>query len=209
MSKKSCKRGHTRTPENTVERFGIRTCLDCEREKDRPARRKRTQSGRTRAQSGPKRSNPDTRPPATIEALERAAAAVIIDGDSIRRAAEDHGVGERVLTAEAWARAKDLVRLRDGDRCWGCGAYGQHDVHHRRGRGSGGTSNPRIGYGLANLILLDRGCHERAEANFESSHARGLRVRQSEDPAAVPLYRHDSTTPVWLTHRGTITKERP
>ena len=202
MSKKSCKRGHPRTPENTVERFGIRTCLECERDKQRPRRRRRPQDGRTGA-------NPPPRPPATVEALERASAAVIIDGDSIRRAAEDHGVGERVLTAEAWARAKDLVRLRDGDRCWGCGAYGQHDVHHRRGRGSGGTSDPRIGYGLANLILLCRSCHQWAEANFRDARARGLRVRQSEDPASVPLYRHDSDTPVWLTHRGTITKELP
>lgn len=202
MSKKSCKRGHLRTPENTVERFGIRTCLDCEREKDRPARRRSPQGGR-------KRANPTQRPPATVEALERACAAVIIDGDSIRRAAEDHGVGERALTAEAWARAKDLIRLRDGDRCWGCGEYGQHDVHHRRGRGSGGTSDTRIGYGLANLILLDRACHERAEANFEESRARGLRVRQSEDPALVPVQAPYRDAPVWLTHRGTITKERP
>lgn len=199
MSGRSCKNGHRRTPENTVERFGIRTCLDCARSgggrKSAPAARR----PRKRRAAQPR---PDD------DALLTAAVAVVLDGVPARAAAADHGVPEADVKVQAWAWAKERVRDRDGDRCWRCGAYGQHDVHHRRGRQSGGTSDPRVAYGLANLLLLCRDCHQWAEAHLDDAAARGLRVRSHDNPADIPVTAA-AGEPVWLTHRGTTTKDRP
>lgn len=201
MSKKSCKRGHPRTPENTVERFGIRTCTDCQRGNARPTRRNAPRTAR-------KRPKTTGGPAVSDEALERASCAVVLDGVPVRRAAEDWGMPVDTLKRQAWTLAKSLVRQRDAYRCWRCGQYGEHDVHHRRGRKSGGTSDPRIAYGLANLLLLCRECHNWAEATFGEAVAVGLRVTAEADPAEVPVLDRLRGRSVRLTHEGTITEEQ-
>lgn len=201
MSKRTCRNGHPMTPDNTIERFGIRSCVACQREKPRSARRRAAKAGRKPSKA--------TRPPAVSdEALQRASSAVVLDGFPVRRAAEEQGVPADALKRQSWALAKSLVRQRDADRCWRCGEYGEHDVHHRRGRKSGGTSDPRIAYGLANLILLCRDCHQWAEATFSAAVTVGLRVTAEADPAEVPVLDRLRGRSVRLTHRGTTIEEQ-
>lgn len=201
MGHKTCKAGHVRTAENTIERFGVRTCLDCSRGTSRGAARRGTKKRRTRTKVAPVS-------PASDEALYGAASAVVLSGEPVRAAAREWDVPESDVKRQAWALAKRLVRQRDGDRCWRCGAYGEHDVHHRRGRQSGGTSNPRIAYGLANLILLDRDCHEWAEAHFDDAVNRGWRLRSGDDPEDTPVLNAPTGTHHHLTHEGTRERTR-
>lgn len=196
MAPKTCKRGHPRTPENTALRNGIRTCLDCRREKATPTAPRRAAKRRTRRKTA-------TPPPFTDEALLAAVERVIIHGVPVRESSRAHEVPIPDLKRQAWARAKELVRARDADTCWRCGAQGQHDVHHRRGRQSGGTSDPRIEFGLANLILLDRECHQWVETHPRTAVKTGLRLTTEHPPHSAPLKLHPNDSWWLLTTRGT------
>lgn len=85
------------------------------------------------------------------------------------------------------ARAvRDLVRERAGDRCELCWSTDGLQVHHRRPRASGGTSDPATN-SPANLLLLCVWCHADIEARRALALANGHLIHQGHDPAAVPV----------------------
>lgn len=103
------------------------------------------------------------------------------------------------VTMTEFQRADVIVR--DGGRCRRCGATGQ-EIHHRRGKGMGGTRvNP---HGYARLILLCQPCHLWAERNRAEAYATGWAVRRS-DPrpdCEIPLVLPGGAE-LWLSDDGT------
>lgn len=57
-----------------------------------------------------------------------------------------------------------VIAVRCGGRCERCNDDWAQDVHHRKPRGMGGTSDPRINL-PSNLVALCRGCHDYIERN--------------------------------------------
>lgn len=85
-----------------------------------------------------------------------------------------------------------MVYERAGYCCELCGANVgdrrgvDHHVHHRRPRRMGGsqlldTNRPQ------NLLLLCPSCHETVESQRSTGYEGGWLVRQSDDPATVPV----------------------
>jgi 5-methylcytosine-specific restriction protein A len=64
------------------------------------------------------------------------------------------------------------------------GSGGQ--VHHRKPRGKGGSSDPAI-HSPANLLYLCPACHEWIELNRTAAKESGLLVPNALDPATVPV----------------------
>jgi 5-methylcytosine-specific restriction protein A len=90
---------------------------------------------------------------------------------------------------------------RDGHCCVLCGATQSLQLHHRRPRGLGGTSDLSANL-PANLLLLCLTHHAEVESHREWALQHGYLVRQGTDPASVPLlYGHDW---VRLTDDATI-----
>lgn len=85
-----------------------------------------------------------------------------------------------------WIKAKKAVAERDGGKCMRCFGVAA-DVHHRKPRGMGGTSDPEQNYGLDNLISLCRYCHDWAHAEPADAYACGFLVHSGDDPAEVPV----------------------
>lgn len=82
---------------------------------------------------------------------------------------------------------KDLIRKRAKYKCEACGlSEGRMDIHHRRPRGMGGTSDPAANL-PSNLVLLDRDCHMWFESNRTKALGAGWLVLQGHDPSSVPL----------------------
>lgn len=85
-----------------------------------------------------------------------------------------------------WETAKKIVVARDGGLCLKC--LGQADVvHHRRVRGMGGSGDPAITTGLANLISLCSACHLEVHLHPEVSYESGFLVRMGMNPEEVPI----------------------
>lgn len=103
---------------------------------------------------------------------------------------------------------------REKERCFLCrrplvwerrgAAVGGWSAHHRKPRGTGGTSDPRIG-SIANCLILcgtgTTGCHGRIERNREVALRVGLLIPRNATteeyaPAAVRVRRMDKTW--WL-----------
>lgn len=86
-----------------------------------------------------------------------------------------------------WESAKKTVRERDDWTCRKC-AYPGSDVHHRLLRGMGGTSDPEVNTGLANLVTLCRFCHDYVHAHPAWSYVRGWLVHSWDKPEDIPLF---------------------
>lgn len=112
---------------------------------------------------------------------------------TVTQAARLAGVTRGYLFDLIWAATKADVFARDHHACIRCGRRAV-DAHHRKARGSGGSHDPRVVFGLANVVSLCRACHDLAEENPQESLADGLRVPQWADPAAIPV----------LTYRGWV-----
>jgi hypothetical protein len=80
---------------------------------------------------------------------------------------------------------RGLVKARARGLCEHCGAPGT-DIHHRRPRAMGGTSDPAANL-PSNLVLLCRSSHRILEEQRWSAHLLGWLVRQGADPAQVPV----------------------
>lgn len=90
---------------------------------------------------------------------------------------------------------REVVEARSLWTCERCGAnvsQASCQIHHRKPRGSGGSSDPEIN-SPANLLLLCSGCHLWVERNRTTSYEQGWLVRRQHDSAK---------SPVWLAGRG-------
>jgi len=85
-----------------------------------------------------------------------------------------------------WEKAKKACFERDEGKCRRCGREAQ-DCHHRKLKGMGGTADPVLKYGLANLISLCRSCHNWIHAHPAESYEAGWLVHSWDDPALIPI----------------------
>lgn len=108
---------------------------------------------------------------------------------TIAQGARAIGCTPASLERRVWKETKVDVFARDGG-CLICGSVNQLDAQHRRARKAGGTSDPAIAFGMANLATLCRTHHNEVELNPDWARARGLRLDDGEVPAEVKvLYR--------------------
>lgn len=61
-----------------------------------------------------------------------------------------------------------------------------HHIHHRRPRAAGGSKRDDTN-SPANLVLICPDCHSEVESYREAAYAEGWLVRQTGDPAEVPI----------------------
>lgn len=61
-------------------------------------------------------------------------------------------------------------------------------AHHRRPRGAGGSRRADTNT-LANLLLVCEPCHRYIESHRRWAYGRGFLLRQTDDPALVPVRR--------------------
>lgn len=84
----------------------------------------------------------------------------------------------------------ELVTGRSGGHCEcmssGCTLVAEH-THHRRPKGLGGTRRPESQY-ASNALAVCARCHLRIHAMPTWARDNGFLVRQSDDPAAVPVW---------------------
>ena len=100
-----------------------------------------------------------------------------------------------------------LVRMdivdRDNGLCRRCGRPGA-DVHHRRGRGTGGTSLPDE-HSIARLVLLCTECHGHVESHRTEAYATGWAVRRSNPDTCDQIPMTDLYGRLlWLTDEGGV-----
>ena len=88
-----------------------------------------------------------------------------------------------------WQTARYEALERDNYQCRRC-LRPCHEVHHGVVKGIGGTSDPDIAFGAANLACLCPGCHTFIHANPEYGYESGFLVHSWEDPAEIPIGRH-------------------
>lgn len=126
-------------------------------------------------------------------------------GGPLRRVSAKRAAGETKAPTpkrtDPTATTRALVKTRDGDCCARCGfpVPGPRggNVHHRRSRGAGGSSDPQINK-ASNLVLLCGSpmdfCHGAITRNDgrEQALADGwvLNLNSTIDPATVPVRHH-------------------
>ncbi len=135
-----------------------------------------------------------------------AAARLVLAGEmTVAQAARVTGADPESVEAKAWEAAKRLVMERDSYTCLATGGRAV-DVHHRIPRGMGGTADPRIAFGLANLVSLTRAAHDLAHKTDDPEMAvKGFRLERWQDPALEPVTLFSepgSGAQVWLTADG-------
>lgn len=96
----------------------------------------------------------------------------------------------RAAQRSTWTKLQTAVLQRDGYRCAWCGRYDLAlEVHHRAGKGMGGS---RTLDHLANLISLcgwgnHTGCHGRAHTDRAAAEDAGMTVPRGVDPTGIPV----------------------
>lgn len=101
---------------------------------------------------------------------------------TVAEGARQLGCAPSGLAKRVWLAAKEDVLRRD-KCCIRCGAVPNLDVHHRRARMAGGTSDPAIAFGMANLVTLCRAHHDYFEQHPDEARALKLRLGPDEVPA--------------------------
>lgn len=87
------------------------------------------------------------------------------------------------------SQVRHMIIQRADQWCESCGLQRGTEAHHRRPRGIGGTHRPCTNL-PSNGLWLCRECHNTIESHRHNARANGWLVRQTEDPATVPvLYR--------------------
>lgn len=110
---------------------------------------------------------------------------------------------------------RDLVMERDDFRCVVCGrsifAVPEWSIHHRRNRGAGGSSDPRINAPSNLLLVCGSGttlCHGDLTDNTQRDAALTagwvVSLNSKQDPADVPVL-HAQYGPVLLDDAGGVT----
>lgn len=105
-----------------------------------------------------------------------------------------------------WSTTKRMVDSRENGTCLKCSQPGT-DVHHRIVRGMGGTKNEAVAYGLANLILLCRSCHNWVHGHPTESYKLGFLVHSWDDPEEVPVVK--SGARIYFRSDGTFERTGP
>lgn len=140
-----------------------------------------------------------------------AAVALVLAGEAtVAQAARQCEVDAERLEGRAWAEAKRIVRERDSHACMACGAFAE-DVHHRKPRKAGGTSDPVVAYSPLNLACLCRRHHSACHGEHSEMHDRGFMLRGAEDPASVPVYvaAEFGAERFWLLPNGEYSRSDP
>ncbi len=88
--------------------------------------------------------------------------------------------------ATRWDRVRRSILERDGGICVRCHCEAC-DVHHRKPKGMGGTSDEEVAYGMANLISLCRECHSRIHAHPAQSYRDGFLVQSWDNPELIKI----------------------
>lgn len=191
MSRTHCRNGHALVAGNVVP-GSLNACLICERAtRQRGAAKRRKGTGGT-PQDGRRRYDQRV-VKAQIMSVRRAQA-------TIAQAARIVGCNPNYLGRRVWRETKKAVLLRDSALCLRCGALA-NDVHHRIARGSGGSANPEISFGMANLTSLCRSCHDHIERHRDESYRLGWLIHRGDDTAEmIPLTYPDRY--VWLYDDG-------
>lgn len=84
---------------------------------------------------------------------------------------------------------RSLVYDRCSGRCEICDVWASDlQLHHRRARGAGSTRRPETNY-PSNCLALCQMDHHRVESHRALAYDNGWLVRQSHDPATIPVLR--------------------
>lgn len=104
------------------------------------------------------------------------------------------------------SQVRRIITARADRYCERCGGDIGWEIHHRRPRGMGGTNRPGTNQPSAGLLLCG-GCHRRIESHREEAYEHGWLVKQTDNPADVPvLYRG---TRVYLDDYGNMHDSKP
>lgn len=86
-------------------------------------------------------------------------------------------------------QVREMVLRRADGRCERCGMHCDVlQLHHRRPRGMGGSTDPATNT-ASNAVGLCPGCHAICESKRLDAEYMGFLVGQGHDPAAVPVFR--------------------
>jgi len=94
--------------------------------------------------------------------------------------------------AGKWDQVRKVVAARD-EYCVRC-LREATDVHHRKVKGIGGTSDQEVAFGLANLILLCRACHAYVHQNPREAYETGYLVHSWDNPEMMGVIRKNHST---------------
>lgn len=96
---------------------------------------------------------------------------------------------------------RQLVMVRAWFACERDGRTDGLEIHHRRPRKAGGTSDPTAST-AANALVLCHVCHRWVETHRQAAYRLGYLVHAAHDPAdvAVPVY--ELRAPALLTETG-------
>jgi hypothetical protein len=83
------------------------------------------------------------------------------------------------------AETRQVIVERDWYACLRCGKKGVQ-IHHRRPRMAGGTTDPMIN-NPANLVLLCLECHDWIEMNRNAARESGYLLRKVSDAPFIPM----------------------
>lgn len=157
-----------------------------------------------------RRAGLSRKPPAPATGMSAPLAMVLAAEATVAQAARIHGVDPDALERLAWETVKAAVMERDGYRCQYSGVPAT-DVQHRVARGMGGTADPKIAFGMANLVAMSREAHELAEKRGERMNRYGYWLRRTQDPELEPVitFTPSGWVPVWLTSGGGRSYEPP
>jgi len=104
---------------------------------------------------------------------------------------------------DTWEKTRKLVLARDCGKCLRC--LGEAcDVHHRKPKGMGGTGDPDIAFGLANLISLCRDCHADIHAHPQREYLSGYLLHSWDSPEKTPLLIKPGSVYMWLRPDGSF-----
>lgn len=196
-----CRNGHLYGEDNEAA-SPRRRCAKCD-----AATRARSERKRRRLENG----LPDRRVQFDQQQVDEVVARVLAAEITIVQGAREIGCNDNYLGRRAWNTAKKAVFMRDDGRCVCCGSAAV-DVQHRIRRGSGGSRDPKIAYGMSNLIALCRHCHDIAEARDEYMRAMGMWLNTWQKPELEPVMLHSEHGPgvrVWLGAQGGYLLEAP
>jgi 5-methylcytosine-specific restriction endonuclease McrA len=196
-----CPKGHPYGNDNRAKGKN-RRCGKCE-----AAARKRSGLKRSRKANG----LPDRKIKYDQEQVRVAIEQIRAGSVSIAQAAREIGCNCNYLGRRTWNAVKRDVSQRDGGLCVSCGLAAV-DAQHRIARRSGGTRNPLIAYGMANVISLCRSCHHRCEDRDREMRARGCWLESWQNPrleGVMYFSPEGSGFTAWLDDDGGLSFEPP